>query len=813
MHMAALPFLLLATPIPWLLLLMPVMQVQPCPLRYPSGASAPTSWTNSPSLEQGENFASDPVLRVLLTSDERKLKGPGFAAGFYCVPPCHEFLFAVHTYFCFASVDNNGNIIPLFGAAQVIWAANRGRLVRENATLSLTTAGGLVLRDADGSVVWSAGTSGKAAARLKITESGNLMLVDDKNASVWQSFDHPTDCLVPGQTLAEGMMLTPSVSTTNFTANDQLHVTVRDTGFDASVGANPPQVYDIHWTTMYDSDKHQNGSKYIMFANGSIDFSYQPPDPYGQLIDLPPARSLQYMRFEPDGHLRLYEWQDWLQDWAMVRDILTLDACDYPTVCGKYGLCNNGQCSCPSETNASLAYFRPVDNERINLGCMPITPISCEFARDHRLVAFGNVSYFNHIDSQSALPHLVDVDEERCKQACLRNCSCKAALFFYGNSSIGSCLLPTELFSLKVLQQDIVDFNSSAFIKHNGWRKIYGEIDEEGDLWELPGMPTRFTFEQLKEATKQFREKLGHGGFGSVYMGQLREERVAVKCLDRSGQGKKEFLAEMHTIGGIHHINLVRLVGFCVEKSQRLLVYEYMSKGSLDRWIYYLNDNAPLGWSTRCRIITDIARGLCYLHEECRQKIAHLDVKPQNILLDDNFNAKLSDFGLAKLIDRDNSHVMTKMRGTPGYLAPEWLTSQITVKADIYSFGVVVMEVVSGRKNLDSSQNEENIHLISLLQDKARKNQLVDLIDKSSEDLQMHKEEVIGMMKLAMWCLQIDCNKRPRMSIVVKVLEGTVEVKTEIDYSFVATIPIKLGNIEEVGSSAPPLASQLSGPR
>lgn len=130
-----------------------------------------------------------------------------------------------------------------------------------------------------------------------------------------------------------------------------------------------------------------------------------------------------------------------------------------------------------------------------------------------------------------------------------------------------------------------------------------------------------------------------------------------------------------------------------------------MSRGSLDRWIYYRSDNsAPLDWCIRRRIITDIARGLCYLHEECRQRIAHFDIKPQNILLDNNFNAKVSDFGLGKLVDRDESRVVTRMRGTPRYMAPEWLTSKITETVDVYSFGVVVTKILSGRKNVDYSR-------------------------------------------------------------------------------------------------------------
>ncbi|VAH72180.1 unnamed protein product [Triticum turgidum subsp. durum] len=340
-------------------------------------------------------------------------------------------------------------------------------------------------------------------------------------------------------------------------------------------------------------------------------------------------------------------------------------------------------------------------------------------------------------------------------------------------------------------------------------------MEEEEEFGELQGTPMRFTFQQLRAATEQFADKLGEGGFGSVFKGQLGDERIAVKRLDRTGQGKREFSAEVQTIGNIHHINLVRLISFCAEKSHRLLVYEYMPKGSLDRWIYCRHDNdaSPLDWSMRCKIIAHIAKGLSNLHEECTKRIAHLDVKPQNILLDDDFNAKLSDFGLCKLIDRDMSQVVTGMRGTPGYLAPEWLTSQITEKADIYSFGVVVMEIISGRKNLDTSRSEESIHLISLLEEEVNSDRLVDLIDNNSNNMQAHKQDAIQMMMLAMWCLQIDCKKRPKMSEVVKVLEGVMTADLNIEHNFVVTIPANFGRTGNVSSSAPPLASDVSGPR
>jgi len=244
------------------------------------------------------------------------------------------------------------------------------------------------------------------------------------------------------------------------------------------------------------------------------------------------------------------------------------------------------------------------------------------------------------------------------------------------------------------------------------------------------------------------------------------------------GHGKEEFMAEVTTIGSIHHINLVRLIGYCSDKFHRLLVYEHMSNGSLDKWIFRKNQSGSLSWATRYKIILDIAKGLAYLHEECRQKIAHLDIKPGNILLDDKFNAKISDFGLAKLIDRDQSHVMTKIRGTRGYLAPEWLSSTITEKADIYSFGVVVLEIVSGRKNLENNQPEGSPNLINILQEKMKVGKILDIVDNQDEDLQLHGSEMTEVIKLAVWCLQRDCSKRPAMSQVVKVLEGAMDTES-----------------------------------
>ncbi|KAG5234618.1 G-type lectin S-receptor serine/threonine-protein kinase [Salix suchowensis] len=337
------------------------------------------------------------------------------------------------------------------------------------------------------------------------------------------------------------------------------------------------------------------------------------------------------------------------------------------------------------------------------------------------------------------------------------------------------------------------------------------EEDEEDDhVQQVPGMPVRFSYRDLCIATDDFKETLGRGGFGSVFKGVLADRTgIAVKRLDNLSQGKREFLAEVETIGSVHHFNLVRLIGFCAEKSYRLLVYEYMSNGSLDSWIFRKSQTSSLDWKTRKKIIIDIAKGLAYLHEECRQTIIHLDIKPQNILLDPKFNAKISDFGLSKLVDREMSEVQLSMRGTPGYLAPEWhkVLGHVTVKVDIYSFGIVLLEVVCARRNVDHSQPESAFHLLRMLQNKAE--YILGYLD---EYIQSDREEIIRMLEVAAWCLQDDPERRPPMSTVVTVLEGLIEVDSNLVYKFSHALTPP-SSVDAHISSAPPPASVLSNPR
>ncbi|CAI9089155.1 OLC1v1023665C1 [Oldenlandia corymbosa var. corymbosa] len=287
--------------------------------------------------------------------------------------------------------------------------------------------------------------------------------------------------------------------------------------------------------------------------------------------------------------------------------------------------------------------------------------------------------------------------------------------------------------------------------------------------------------------------------------------KLQSKRLKGLSQVNESFLVEVQTIGSIHHVNLVKLIGFCFQKSHRLLVYEHMANGSLDRWIFDKDQSHSLPWHTRRKIIKDIAKGLAYLHEECSQKIIHFDIKPQNILLDQKFNAKVSDFGLSKLIEKDQSRVFTRMRGTPGYLAPEWLRSNVTEKVDVYSFGILVLEIICGRKNLDwSRDDDEDSHLLDLFKKKAEDGTVRELVDEKSEDMQIHVKEAEEVMKIAAWCLQHDSTKRPSMSQIVKALEGFMPSETNLQHSF-SYPSVEDGQKDSDASLI--MASHLSGPR
>lgn len=303
----------------------------------------------------------------------------------------------------------------------------------------------------------------------------------------------------------------------------------------------------------------------------------------------------------------------------------------------------------------------------------------------------------------------------------------------------------------------------------------------------IPGTNTRiFSYKELEEATDNFREKVGQGAFATVYKGNVGSEIgvvvVAVKKMDRVVKDSdKEFEREVSAIARTNHRNLVQPVGYCNEDQHRLLVYEFMSHGSIADILF--TDKKP-SWFMRVQIAVGTARGINYLHEECSSQIIHCDIKPQNVLLDDSYTARISDFGLAKLLRADQTRTMTSIRGTKGYVAPEWFRNMpITVKVEVYSFGTLLLELVCCRKCFDvTNVDESQIVLADWAYDCYRQG-TVDWLVGEDDDARDDLRRVEKYVMVAIWCIQEEPSLRPSMKKVIQMLEGSVEVAVPPDPS------------------------------
>ncbi|KAI3969382.1 hypothetical protein MKX01_019943 [Papaver californicum] len=301
---------------------------------------------------------------------------------------------------------------------------------------------------------------------------------------------------------------------------------------------------------------------------------------------------------------------------------------------------------------------------------------------------------------------------------------------------------------------------------------------------ELRGLDlntSSFTLRQIKAATNTFaaENKIGEGGFGPVYKGYLLDGTIiAVKQLSsKSKQGNREFVNEIGMISGLTHPNLAKLYGCCIEGNQLLLIYEYLENNCLAPALFGEEGvQLKLDWPTRHKICVGIARGLTFLHEESRLKIVHRDIKCTNVLLDKDLNPKISDFGLAKLDEEDDTHISTRIAGTRGYMAPEYaLRGYLTDKADVYSFGVVALELVSGKSNISYRTKEECVYLLDWALVLQKNGNLMELVDPKLGS-KFDKEEVLRMINIALMCTNTSPTLRPKMSSVISMLEGRTPV-------------------------------------
>jgi hypothetical protein len=712
--------------------------------------------------------------------------------------------------------QGNGYSVGIFIAGipekTVVWTANRDDPpVSSDATLLFTSDGRLVLELAQEQVAVVADSSGSASASM--LNSGNFVIYNSDQEIIWQSFEHPTDTILTSQRLLAGHELISSISDTQHsTGIFRLAMQTDGNLVQYPVGAQSVQVQNAYFAT--GTDGSGNNVTLNLDADGHLYLLNGTSFNIKNLTDggYPTEETIYLVRLDAAGIFRLYSHNlkqngNWSIVWSS-----SSDECDPKGLCGLNGFCvpNDLKAEC-----VCLPGFEMVQQGNWTAGC------ARNFSEESCKSKNGDITYNmqevpNTIWEEFSYSDLTVPFKDSCKQACLEDCNCEAALFKdrtcrkqrlplrYGRRRPGDSFIAFIKVSLstpttpningnipkennKVLRVDILIIGASfvafgcmmlvisgvVFYKnHFRYRKLscIGNVELGDDF-----APRSFTYSELEQVTGGFREEVGRGSFGAVYKGAILngQKIVAIKRLEKVlAEGEREFQTEMKVIGRTHHRNLIQLLGYCHDGTNRLLVYEYMSKGSLAD-VLFTQEKKPC-WDERMGIARDVARGILYLHEECEQQIIHCDIKPQNILMDDYGCAKISDFGLAKLLKQDQTKTFTGIRGTKGYVAPEWHRKlPITMKADVYSYGIVLLEIICCRKCVDWNLTEEESVLEEWAYHCFEASDLAKLLGDAEEVDQKQAER---MVKLGLWCVQYEPALRPAMKKVLLMLEGTVDI-------------------------------------
>ncbi|GLT89937.1 hypothetical protein SLE2022_078950 [Rubroshorea leprosula] len=744
-----------------------------------------------------------------------------FNAGFY---PVGENAFCFSVWFC-NSIDPNRT---------VVWMANRDQPVNGiGSKLELLRNGKLILTDAGRRTEWTVDFVAASPVQLKLLNTGNLVLqqldgTDD--AFLWQSFNSPADTLLPDQVLTKDTYLISSKSRSNYSSgNYKLYFADNNV---LRLSYQVPDITSVYWPAPWlvpwekGSERSTYNSSRVAVLNSSGYFRSS-DDLWLWAADLG-IGPLRRLTLDPDGNLRLYSLQDgrWIVSWQSISQ-----QCRIHGLCGQNSLCKfdhvlGRTCSC-------LPEYKIKNSTDWSQGCI------AEFtgSYDRRELGFLRLT---HVHVETYGYHIFkNYSLRRCKEHCLHSKDCKGFQFKYNFDEGSYYCFPKILllngcrttsfggdFYLKLPKSRLCSENCSEESrsgcpnvnqtlnrtyekgKENGYVKVLlwfstalgiveficiflvwcilfrSNEDNKVTTEEYVQAANRFrryTYSELKKATKNFTEEIGRGGAGIVYRGALPDQRIAaIKRLHEADQGEAEFLAEVSTIGRLNHMNLIEMWGYCVEGKHRLLVYEYLENGSLADNL----SKTALNWARRFEIAISTAKGLAYLHEECLEWILHCDIKPQNVLLDSNFQPKVADFGLSKLLSRGgiNTSSFSSVRGTRGYMAPEWVYNlPITSKVDVYSYGIVVLEMLTGKsstgvraegRSADLEQGQER--LVPWAREKINGATSAETWIEEVADPMLGKDYDIDKMKLlievALQCVQEDMHARPTMSQVVHML-------------------------------------------
>nr|POF25065.1 g-type lectin s-receptor-like serine/threonine-protein kinase lecrk3 [Quercus suber] len=660
--------------------------------------------------------------------------------------------------------QSNGYAIGVFYAGipekTVVWTANRDKPPTvADVTLIFYSDGRLILQSTNGNVM-DVVKPPEPATSASMLDSGNFVLYNSNKYIIWQSFNNPTNTILQGQCLLAGTRLCSSVSKSDQSTGIFQLVMQMDGNlvqYPYSYELKAERAYWASGTNGLGSNVSlclaDDGHLYLLNSTGTI------------LLNLTqggPAKDTVYlMRIDADGIFRLYSLElDKNGTGLFIIWSSSDNNCDPKGLCGPNGLCTTidrkANCSC-------LPGFAPVSLENWSLGCER----NCK-SED------GSMKYImqaapNIVGEDNAFSILQSFTKEDCEKACLEDCNCEAV--FYKDGTCRKQSLPlrfnrrewsdSNIVFIKVgISTPIINKRSQnviliigislaafglimslifgiAIYRFRVWAykrlSNSGIVDLSGDV-----SPRSFTYSDLEKMTNGFKEKLGRGSFGTVYKGTLwnGQKLVAVKRLDKVlAEGEKEFQTEMKVIGSKHHRNLVRLLGYCHDGEHRLLVYEYMSNGSLAD-VLFKSEKQPC-WDERIEIACNIAKGILYLHEEYQ------------------------------------TNTFTDIRGTKGYVAPEWHRNRpVTVKVDVYSFGIVLLELISCRRSVDRNFPEEEAILEEWAYSCFEAQELGKLVNGEEVD----KRQLERMVKVGLWCILFEPSLRPSMKKVLLMLEGNEDI-------------------------------------